>query len=56
MWRTLDIGSGGGPESGEKMPSYDVMNGLASADPIVFLIGLGLVMLFGWLVSRKDKR
>lgn len=34
------------------MPDYDIVNGMASAGPVVFLIGVGMVLAFGWLVGR----
>ena len=38
------------------MDDYDIWNGLATFDPIVFVIGLGILMLVGWFIGRNDKK
>lgn len=35
------------------MPGYDVMNGLALAGPLTFLIGIGLIYLIGTWINRE---
>jgi len=38
------------------MPGYDVQNGLASATPLVFVVGLAIVVLVGVWLNRRGKR
>lgn len=35
------------------MNNYDLQMGLVDVGPIGFLISVGLVALFGWLVTKK---
>ena len=37
------------------MPGFDVMNGLTGFDPIVFIIGLGIIWLIGRAFTKRDK-
>lgn len=37
------------------MPGYDVQNGLASATPLVFLIGFVIVVLVGIWINRRNR-
>ena len=37
------------------MPGYDVQNGLASATPLVFLIGFAIVVLIGIWIHRRNR-
>ncbi len=38
------------------MDDYDIWNGLAGATPLVFLIGIGMVVLLGLFAQRNDKK
>ena len=37
------------------MPGYDVMNGLASAAPLLWLTGFAIVLLVGVIIGRRKR-
>lgn len=37
------------------MPGYDVLNGLAGATPVIYLLGVSIVLLVGALIGRRKR-